>query len=162
MAVIISSECSFAQTTAGNKSEAKKSAVKDMVDSQRFVFVAQSVTPLRGGFRNITSDYDVTISKDTMVSYLPYFGRATVAPLDPAESALSFTSTNFSYTVTPRKKNGWDVAVKPYDKTDIQQFLFTIFDNGTASLNVTSIARDNISFSGYIKKAEKKRKKKKE
>ena len=50
-----------------------------------------------------------------MVSYLPYFGGLLLL-VDPTESALNFTSTNFSYTVMPRKKGGWDVAVKPKDK----------------------------------------------
>ena len=134
-----------------------------MVDSQHFVFVAQSVIPLRGQFRNLTSVYDVNISKDTLVSYLPYFGRAYSAPLNPSESGLNFTSTNFSYTVTPNKKSGWDVMVKPKDNTDVQQFLFTIYDNGSASLNVTSNSRDAISFNGYIdKEKEEKRRKRKE
>ena len=143
---------SSAQKNSQEKDDSKKLAVKNMLDSQHFVFVAQSVTPLRGRFRNLTSEYDVILSKDRMASYLPYFGRATVAPLNPSESALDFTSTNFSYSVTPRKKSGWDVVIKPKDKTDIQQYLFTIYDNGSASLNVTSISRDPISFLGYIKK----------
>jgi Domain of unknown function (DUF4251) len=114
---------------------------------------------LRGSFRNLTSPYDVTISKDTMVSYLPYFGRAYTAPMGTTESGLNFTSTNYSYTVTPGKKNAWMVSIKPHDYTDVQQYLFTIFDNGSATLNVTSVSRDAISFMGYIKKIEKKKKK---
>ena len=156
--VITFSECSTAQKNSEDKSDSKKLAIKNMVDSQHFVFVAQSVTPLRGQFRNLTSLYDVKISKDTMVSYLPYFGRAYTAPLNPSETGLDFTSTNFSYSASPHKKKGWDVVIKPKDNTDIQQFLFTIYDNGSAYLNVTSISRDPISFNGYIKKEEKKKK----
>ena len=132
---------------------------KTMVDSQHFVFVAQSVIPLRGRFRNLTSLYDVSISKDTMVSYLPYFGRAYSAPINPSDAGLDFTSTNFLYSVTPHKKSGWDVVIKPKDKMEIQQYLFTIYDNGSASLNVISTSRDPISFNGYIKKEEKKNRK---
>ena len=157
-AVITFSQSSTAQKDTEDKNESKKLAFKNMIDSQQFVFVAQSVTPLRGRFRNLTSPYDVSISKDTMVSYLPYFGRAYTAPLNPTESGLQFTSTNFSYSVSPHKKKGWDVVIKPKDNTDIQQFLFTIYDNGSAYLNVTSISRDPISFNGYIKKEEKKKK----
>jgi hypothetical protein len=160
LAVIIFSQCSTAQANPVAKNDSKKTAIKNMIDSQHFVFAAQSVNPLRGGYRSLTSEYDVSISKDKMVSYLPYFGRAEIAPLDPTKGGLDFTSTNFSYTVAPRKKNGWDVVIKPKDNSDIQQFLFTIYDNGTANLNVNSTSRDPISFNGNIQKEEKKRKKK--
>jgi len=159
LAVITFSQCSTAQKNTEDKTDSKKMSFKNMVDSQHFVFVAQSVIPLRGRFRNLTSLYDVSISKDTMISYLPYFGRAYAAPLNPSESGLDFTSTNFSYSVTPHKKNGWDIVIKPKDKMEIQQFLFTIYDNGSANLNVTSTFRDPISFNGYIKKEEKKNRK---
>ena len=155
--VIIFSDCLTAQKNSEDKSDSKKPAIKNMVDSQHFIFVAQSVTPLRGQFRNLTSLYDVKISKDTMVSYLPYFGRAYIAPLNPSEAGLDFTSTNFSYSASPHKKNGWDVMIKPKDKTDVQQYLFTIYDNGSANLNVTSSSRDPISFNGYIKEETKKK-----
>jgi Domain of unknown function (DUF4251) len=160
LAVITYCQSVIAQNNSADKSDPKKLAFKNMVDSQHFVFTAQSVTPLRGQFRNLTSSYDVSISKDTMISYLPYFGRAYTAPVDPSKGVLNFTSTSFSYSVTPHKKNGWNVMVKPKDNTDIQQFLFTIFDNGTASLNVTSTSRDPISFNGYIQNEERKKKKK--
>ncbi|MEP6951534.1 MAG: DUF4251 domain-containing protein [Ginsengibacter sp.] len=161
LAVIIFSLSSFAQSSFADKSDPKKIAFKNMVDSQHFVFVAQSVSPLRGRFRNLTSSYDVNISKDTMICYLPYFGRAYSAPIDPSSGGLDFTSTNFSYSVTPHKKDGWNVMIKPKDNTNVQQLLFTIFDNGSASLNVTSTSRDPISFNGHIEKEQKKKKKKK-
>jgi hypothetical protein len=155
LAIITFFQCSTAQKNTENKNDSKKMSFKNLVDSQHFVFVAQSVTPLRGSFHNLTSLYDVSITKDTLVSYLPYFGRAYTAPLNPSESGLNFTSTNFLYSATPHKKSGWDVIIKPKDKTDVQQFLFTIYDNGSANLNVISTSRDPISFNGYIKKEEK-------
>lgn len=160
VAVITFFHSSIAQNNAEVKTDVKKAAFKNMVDSQHFVFVAQSVTPLKGGFRNLTSSYDVSISKDTIISYLPYFGRAYSAPLDPSQGGLNFTSTNFSYSVTPHKKDGWNVSIQPKDNTGIQQLLFTIYDNGSANLNVTSTSRDPISFDGYIKTEEKKKKSK--
>jgi hypothetical protein len=144
----------FSQCLTAQKNEtddAKKIAFKNMIDARRFVFEAQSVTPLRGNFRNLTSSYDVSVTKDSMVSYLPFFGRAYNPPINPNELALEFTSTNFSYSVSPHKKNGWDITIKPKDKADIQQYLFTVFDNGRASLNVTSTSRDAITFNGYVR-----------
>ncbi len=148
--LIISFSTNVAAQSA-SKSDSLKSDFKNMVDSQRFVFEAQSVNPLRGNFRNLTSPYDVSVTKDTLRSYLPYFGRAHNPSYGSSQSALDFTSTDFSYSVTPNKKGGWNIAIKPKDKTDIQEYLFTVFDNGNASLNVTSTSRDAISFNGYVR-----------
>lgn len=126
----------------------------NMIQAHEFRFVAERVNPLRGRMRHLTSSYDVTVKNDSLVSYLPYFGRAYQAPMDPSEGGIQFTSTQFSYEVNEDKKNSWNVSIKPTDQPDVQQFLFTIFDNGTATLNVTSTHRDPISFYGNIQKAE--------
>ena len=140
----------FAQDTKDK--EAKSVSIKNMIDTKNFVFVPQTVLPLRGNTRTLTSYYDIRISGDSIISYLPYFGQAYSAPLDPANSGLDFTSTKFTYTVTPAKK-GWDVIIKLQDKMDVSELSFRIFDNGSASLNVTNINRDAISFEGNIKKS---------
>ncbi len=157
--LMIFSERSIAQNNNQGKPVVKKVSIKDMIDSQHFVFEAQSVNPMRGGFRMLTSAYDVTISRDTMVSDLPYFGRAYVAAYNPTKSELDFTTTGLSYSVNPYKKTGWYVIVKPKSKNGIQQYAFTIFEDGTASLNVTSTSRDPISFNGYIVTAQKNKRK---
>src|SRR5882672_9273272 len=75
----------FAQPTKAEKQAAKKAAISNMVDSQSYVFKAQSATPMSGRNRQLTSDYDLKVTKDQVVSYLPYFGRAYSAPIDPSQ-----------------------------------------------------------------------------
>lgn len=147
--LIIFSSSVFAQKDKNN--DAKKIAFQNMVDSQHFVFEAQTVTPLRGNFRNLTSSYDVRVTKDSLISYLPYFGQAYSAPINQTKSSLDFTSTDFSYSVSPYKKDGWHITIKPKDKIQIQQYFFTVFNNGRASLSVISTSKDQISFNGFIK-----------
>ena len=55
---------SFAQTNTEDKSNAKKIAFKNMVDSQHFVFVAQSASPLRGSF--VTSLLNMMLLSQTI------------------------------------------------------------------------------------------------
>ena len=93
-----------AQNSKKDKQTAKMIATKDMIDSQNFIFVPRTVSPLRGGIRELTSYYDLEVSKDSIISYLPYFGRAYTAPLNPSEVGVNFTSTNFEYKVAPGKK----------------------------------------------------------
>jgi hypothetical protein len=126
-------------------------SIKTLVDSQNYVFETQIAQPLRGPVRHLTTDnYTVRITRDKIVSDLPYFGRAYVAPIDPDKSALRFTLNTFDYKVTPGKKEGWTVLIKPKDKTDIQEIQFNISSAGYTSLQVISSNRDAISFDGII------------
>src|SRR4030081_3269854 len=75
--------------------EAKKEAyIKKLIDSQNFVFKAQTVLPLGGRSRQLTTDYDVKVTKGTVVSYLPYFGRAYSAT-PGSTGGIDFTSKDF-------------------------------------------------------------------
>lgn len=134
-------------------SEKDKNAgkIQKKLESKNFVFVAQSVTPPRGTVRQLTSTYDVRVSNDSVICDLPYFGRAFTAPIDPAAAGIKFTSTSYDYTITPRKKGGWDVLIKPKDVRDVQQLFLNVFSNGSASLQAISNSKQPISYSGIVK-----------
>ena len=53
-----------------------KSAVQNFIKTKEFVFKAQTVLPMTGMSRQLTSEYDVRFLGDSVVAYLPYFGRA--------------------------------------------------------------------------------------
>lgn len=140
----------FPQTGLAQHKKDKKAAIKNIVEARNYVFKAQTALPASGSTRQLTSDFDLRISKDTIISDLPYFGRAYTAPLNPAEGPLRFTSTDFQYTATPKKKGGWDITITPKDLQDPRQLTLSVFDNGTASVVVTSYNRQPISFNGYV------------
>ena len=142
----------FQCTTTKNIEKLSSENIKSMIDSSQFVFDAERVNPLRGRTRYLTSSYDVTVKKDTLESFLPYFGRAYQAPIDPSKGGIQFTSTDFSYTVQSKGDSQWDVIIKPNDNRDVQEMRFNIFGNGSASLNVTSTHKDPISFTGHIER----------
>jgi len=134
---------------AQNKKD-KQAAVTNMVATRNYVFKAQTALPSIGTSRQLSYDFDLRVSKDTVVSDLPYFGRAYSAPVNPNESPLHFTSTKFDYAVANKKKGGWDITITPKDVQDPKQLTLTIFDNGSASLTVTSYNRQPISYNGYV------------
>ncbi|HEX9508930.1 MAG TPA: DUF4251 domain-containing protein [Puia sp.] len=150
LALLSQSTLLYAQSTKADKQAEKAAGIKNLVDSQNFVFKAQSAMPMSGRTRQLTSDYDLKVTKDQIVSYLPYFGRAYTAPIDPSQGGIQFTSKDFDYTVEARKKGGWDVQIKPKDYRDVQQMSLSISENGYATLQVTSTNRQAISFYGYI------------
>jgi Domain of unknown function (DUF4251) len=147
-----------AQSTRKEKQATKAAEVKKMVDDVNYVFEATYVYPMRGSGRQLTSDYDFKVLKDTISAWLPYFGRAYLAPNDPTKGGIQFKSTNFNYSAKAGKKGGWEIVIKPKDTnmlemTDVQQVRLNISSNGYASLQVISTNRDPISFDGYIQEA---------
>jgi hypothetical protein len=126
-----------------------KVTVQEAINSKHFVFKAQTVLPMSGTSRFLTGDYEVKLSGDSLISYLPYFGRAYSVTYG-GSGGIDFTSAKFDYEVRPRKKGGWDITIDTKDVKEYQRFNFTISDNGYASLQVTSNNRQPISFNGYI------------
>jgi Domain of unknown function (DUF4251) len=136
---------SRAQSSAGNAV-----AVKTLIDSGNYVFRATSATSMEGRVRQLETDYMVTVTKDKITVDLPYYGEANSAPLDPTENGIQMTSTAFDYSVTPRKKDGWNVKIKPKDGKDVQQITLTISSEGYVNAQVISRNRQPINFSGVI------------
>jgi hypothetical protein len=126
--------------------------VKRIVEGKNYVVQAQMVTSRYGPptpGRSLTSDYDFTVTPDSIISYLPYFGRAYTAPANPANSGIMFTSTQYDYTAK-RNKKGWEIAIRPKDNRDIQAVFLDISDSGNSQIRVNSYNRESISFSGTL------------
>ena len=138
-------------TASAQKGAAKAAAVKNVVDSQRYTFFAEYVQPLTGGQRYLTSEYTLRISKDSIVSDLPYFGRAFSGVGYGGEGGIKFTSTQFDYTAEPAKKGGWDISIRLKDVPNVQQLSLRILPGGNATVNVNSSNKDPISYTGYVK-----------
>jgi len=143
----------FAITIAGSTiayAQKKEDAVKNKILDKNYDFLVQSVTPTTGSTRQLSPDYDLRVTPDSIISYLPYFGRAYSAPVGSSDGGINFTSTKFDYTLVNRNKGGWDITIKPRDTPDVQELFLTVFSNGSAILQVTSTNRQPISFNGYI------------
>ena len=127
------------------------SAIKNMIDSGNYVFQAQSALPMSGRVRQLTTDYyTLKVSPEKITSDLPYFGRAYTAPIDPTQTGLQFTTKDFDYKITPRKKEGWNIVIKPKDYKEVQTLQLTISSAGYATLQVISANRQTISFNGIV------------
>ena len=148
-----------AQDTKQDRQNAKNARIKNMVDSQNYVFTAQTALPMSGSTRQLTSDYDLKVTPTVITSYLPYFGRAYTAPINPTQGGIQFTSKDFEYKATPRKKGGWDIQIRPKDYREVQQLTLSISETGYATLQVTSTNRQAISFNGYISEPKTRKKK---
>ena len=137
---------------AGMKVQAQDEAIiKNIVESQHFIFKAQMALPSGSASRQLESNYyDVIILKDSVMAFLPYFGRAYSVTNYPSDGGINFTSTKFNYTITKGRKGGWDISLKPKDARDIRELSFSISSGGSAELQVLTDNRQPISFYGYV------------
>lgn len=155
--LIIGSNATIAQNSKKDRESARTAEVEALIQSKNFVFKAQSSTPMAGRFIQLTSEYDVRVNNDTLATYLPYFGRAFVAPIDPTRGGIRFNSTDFEYNVEEKRKGGWEILMKPRDTRDVRQLLLTVTESGYATLQVISNDRQPITFNGFIAARESKR-----
>ncbi|MDF2384271.1 DUF4251 domain-containing protein [Nostoc ellipsosporum NOK] len=127
--------------------------VKRIVEARNFVIQAQMVTSRYGPptpGRTLTSDYDFTVAPDSIISYLPYFGRSFTAPINPADGGgIMFTSTKYDYS-SKRSKKGWEITIRPKDNRDVQAVYLDISDSGSSQIRVNSYNRESISFTGSL------------
>ena len=125
--------------------------LRQMIDSSNFIFKATSAKPQSSPSKVLTTgEYDLAVSKNKIVSFLPYFGRAYTAP--PGEDGgIKFTSVDFKYTAE-KSKNGWRITIIPKDVTSISKLYLDVSTGGYATLQVTSNNRQSISYYGVMEK----------
>lgn len=145
-----------------------KATTKRIVEDKTYTFVATSALPLNGsdinsvmskmsgginngGNINLTgSNYDLRLNKDSLIAYLPFYGRSYTAPLNNEETGFKFTSTKFTYSEAKRKKGGWDIKIYAKDVKDSPQMTLSISESGYATLSMVSNMRQSITYNGYL------------
>jgi len=156
LAGVCSTQIAYGQTPKQVKQAAKESALKNKIESKNYTFVANYALPMRGGQRYLTSEYDLRVVNDSVIAYLPYFGRVySDVPVSSTDDGIKFTSTNFDYKKDKKKNGSWYITITPKDVRRTSKVTLNVSASGNASLVVTSNNRDAITFTGYIKDEEK-------
>jgi len=146
---LVTMSSGLAQSKAEKKA-AEAVAAKAFVESKDFVFYAESASPMKA--RTIylnTATYTLTIAGDSVVADLPYYGRVYSSSYG-SDGGIKFTSTNHDYSVTERKKGGWEISINTKNLQENFKIFLTVFSNGRASLNVVGTNRQSIQYSGNI------------
>jgi len=121
------------------------------IESGKWKFIANEIMPQYGEARHSNGDYDVRFGKDTVMVYLPYFGKADGgANLLSEKGPLDFTSTNFTVDKKQNKKGQWLITFTPKDYREVSTLNFTLSATGYATLSATMSNRTGISFSGTV------------
>jgi len=150
--LVAASGAIYAQEKKSKKERQREQAekVQKMVEAQDYKFVAQHVLPISGRSISLNSEYDLRVSNETITAYLPYYGRAYTAPMDPTEGAIKFESRDFNYRIENAKKGGWIAYIAIKDAKRRFEMVLHITTSGSASLSVNDDTRQTISFNGNI------------
>ncbi|SEA21201.1 DUF4251 domain-containing protein [Pedobacter hartonius] len=145
-----------------------KATTARIIAAQNYVFVATTAYPLNaadinkimsrlpgyngGGNINLTgSSYDLSVTTDSLVAYLPYYGRSYTPKYGSIdENGIKFKSKDFNYKSSARKKGGWNITMTPKDIKDNYSLTLLITTSGYGTLTVNSNNQQSITFNGYI------------
>lgn len=128
----------------------KRKQTEGLVEAKTFVFVARTALPQGYKSINLSSDwYQVKFTPDTIVSYLPYYGKAYSGVGYGNDTGLKFEGQPVDLTLTKGKKN-YSMSVKVKGSDDTYQLYLTVGFEGSASLTVNSAKRSIISYRGDI------------
>jgi hypothetical protein len=136
------------QAAQPNADDAAK--VRQLVEQQRFRFVAHDAQPMNGRQITLSWDYDLCVSADTIAANLPYYGRAYTAPADPLNTGIKFTSRDFDCSVKPALNKGWDIRIQTKDTQTHYDLRLFVSTSGSGMLVVYDVNRQSITFHGEV------------
>ena len=131
------------------KKEQKKEAVKKLIASENYKIDVRTAMPMRGRSIPLTSPYSLEIRNDSVISYLPYFGRAYSIPYGGGDG-LNFRAPLKEYDMKMDKKGNAVIEFVARNPEDRYEFRAKVYTNGEASINVNMQNRQSISFQGEL------------
>ena len=127
-------------------------SVDQAVKDRRFTIMVESMSPRRGGFKRLTTLYTFTVTPDTVITDLPYAGRAYQAPMGTNDTGIKFLSKAYEFNAKPGKKGAWEITLKLHDTPNYPKVNITLQTSGTASIRMAPVDREYISYTGTLKK----------
>lgn len=128
---------------------ARAQAVEKALADRHYSIDVQMMYPQRGPAKNISGNYSLEVKGDTLVSYLPYFGRAFQVPYGGGKG-LDFIAVIGEYSAVKDAKGQTLVTIKVTNEEDTYLYQLGIFDNGSTTIDVQPKQREPISFSGMM------------
>lgn len=127
-----------------------------LIRAREFLFVpSKALTNLPGKSSvDLTTYYEVAVIRDSLVCTLPYFGEVRTSQFDPTKPLLEFESNEITYQVsgqaTGKKPLTVTIQTRPKGGGQLFTFIFSVFDNGSASLLVKGTGTQDIQYLGNL------------
>ena len=148
LAVVLLCGCATAEERAA-RAALQAAKVKKSLSEKRFMINVDYMYPLSGTPKHLSYGYSLEVRNDSLISYLPYFGRAFNVPYGGGK-ALNFSERIGSYHETQQSNGACVIDIELKNDEDIYQYTIKVFDNGNSSIDVQSRQRDPISYSGEM------------
>ncbi|MBQ7420880.1 MAG: DUF4251 domain-containing protein [Prevotella sp.] len=127
----------------------REERVAQRLEKRDYRIVMRTMIPNRGPSRVLHDDWDITVHGDSLVSYLPYFGRAYNVPYGGGRG-LNFAAPIGSYAVEQLRADMVRIVMDVVTDEDSFQYVLDVFTNGSASLEVFSRNREPVRFNGEM------------
>jgi hypothetical protein len=126
------------------------SPVRQAVDRQHYTIEVTSVNPLRGPMQSLTTGYALQVRGDSVLVHLPYFGVSQAAHYGGSDGSIRFAGRATGYEATFLEGKGHRVKFDLRTPNGSYAFSLQIGPSGYATINVTPLKADFISYRGVV------------
>lgn len=148
LGLVILSGCATSEERAARAAE-QAAKVKTALTERNYKISIDRMYPMKGGSKSVSYGYSVEVRNDSLISYLPYFGRAYNVPYGGGKG-LNFSERIGSYEEALMKNGKHHIEIGVTNEEDTYLYTINVFDNGNSSVAVQSRQREPISYSGRI------------
>lgn len=145
---IIWCSCATSEEKAAQMAELSAN-VTNALNNRDYKIAIDRMYPMKGSSRHVTYGYSVEVRNDTLISYLPYFGRAYNVPYGGGKG-LNFTAPISSYLEFMKRNGQRHIEIGVTNDEDTYLYTIEVFDNGNSSVDVRARQRERISYSGNV------------
>lgn len=135
------------------KQEEKKEEVNRRITSANYKVDVRTAFPMSGRSVPLSSRYSIEIRNDSVISNLPYFGRAYNIPYGGG-NGLNFKEALKDYTMKRDRKGNILVTFGARNSEDMYDFRLKVYPNGATGIDVNMQNRQSISFQGELETEE--------
>lgn len=140
--------CKVSEEKAAQMAELSAN-VTNALNNRDYKITIDRMYPMRGSSRHVTYGYSVEVRNDTLISYLPYFGRAYNVPYGGGKG-LNFTAPISIYQEFMKRNGQRHIEIGVTNDEDTYFYTIEVFNNGNSSIEVRARQRERISYSGNV------------
>lgn len=148
IAVLLLAACATTEEQMARRAERAKQVAAALAD-RHYTIAVRMMHPMRGRSVHVSYGYELKVKGDTLMSYLPYFGRAYAVPYGGGKG-LHFTELISGYRSWKTKKGSTMVELTTVNDEDSYYFMLEIFENGNATVDVQMKQRDRVRYDGEM------------
>jgi len=148
LSVLYLSGCATSEEKAAQMAE-QAALVTRALNNREYKIAVDRMYPMRGSSRSASYGYSVEVRNDSLISYLPYFGRAYNVPYGGGKG-LNFSAPIGNYQEYMMRNGRRHIEIGVTNEEDTYLYTIEVFDNGNSSVEVRARQRERISYSGNV------------